>query len=314
MRESPPPEPSVPSIRDELEELRDELRQKALPGERLIETHRRLAGESLERRRRADLLERIAECLPINIFAKDGEHRYLLANRNVSKLAERESSEVIGKTDFDLAPEPAARAIRASDERLLARGGMLLEELELESAAGVKRHLLVGKTLVQSEQTEEQVLIGFSIDITESKRVERELRDKIALIEQQRAVIRALSTPIIEVWDRVLTVPMLGALDSARAGAVMEDLLADVSRRGARFAILDLTGVEAMDTGTAAHLLKLVQAIRLLGAEGIITGVPPGGAQAMVGLGLDLGGITTLASLREGLWYCMKRMRAGAVA
>ncbi|MGK4000225.1 PAS domain-containing protein [Sorangium sp. So ce1024] len=312
MREAPPPPPSEPPIRDELEELRDELRQKALPGERLIDTHRRLVGESLERRWRADLLEQIAECLPINIFAKDSEHRYVLANRNVSKLAGRESSELIGKTDFDLGPERAARVIRASDERVLAKGGMLVEELELESDAGEKRQVLVGKTLVRSGQSDEQVLIGFSIDITENKRVERELRDKIALIEQQRAVIRALSTPIIEVWDRVLTVPMLGALDGARAGVVMEDLLADVSRRGARFAILDLTGVEAMDTDTAAHLFRLVQAIRLLGAEGIITGVPPSGAQAMVALGVDLKGITTLASLREGLSYCMRRMRARA--
>ncbi|WP_438024020.1 PAS domain-containing protein [Sorangium sp. So ce233] len=306
--------PPAPSIADELEELGEELRQKALPGERLIETHRRLADESRERRRRGDLLDRIAECLPINIFAKDSEHRYLLANKNVRKLAGRENTEVIGKTDFDILPEPIARTLRASDERLRANGGMQVEELAIEPAGGEKRHILVGKTLVRSEETEQEVLIGFSIDITESKRLERELRDKIALIERQRAVIRALSTPIIEVWDRVLTVPMLGALDSARAGALMEDLLADVSRRGARFAILDLTGVEAMDTGTAAHLLKLVQAIRLLGAEGIITGVPPSGAKTMVALGLDLAGVTTLASLREGLWYCMKRMRAGAAA
>ncbi|XYH95604.1 PAS domain-containing protein [Sorangium sp. So ce1128] len=306
--------PPAPSIADELEELGEELRQKALPGERLIETHRRLVEESRERRWRGDLLDRIAECLPINIFAKDSEHRYLVTNKNVRKLAGRENTELIGKTDFDVLPEPIARAIRASDERLRANGGMLVEELALEHAGGEKRHLLVGKTLVRSEETDQEVLIGFSIDITGSKRTEQELRDKIALIERQRAVIRALSTPIIEVWDRVLTVPMLGAIDSARAGAVMEALLAGVSRTGARFAILDLTGVEAMDAGAAAHLLSLVQAVRLLGAEGIITGVPPSGAKTMAALGLDLAGIATLRSLREGLWYCMKRMRAGAVA
>ncbi|WP_437965741.1 PAS domain-containing protein [Sorangium sp. So ce260] len=309
MREASPP---APSFQDELNELGDELRQKALPGERLLETHRRLTEESRERRWRGQLLEQIAECLPLNIFAKDGEHRYLLANKNVRKLAGCESAQVIGKTDFDILPEPVARRIRASDERLRAAGGMRVEEFAIEPADGQTRHLLIGKTLVRSEATEQEVLIGFSIDVTESKRVELELRDKIALIERQQAVIRALSTPIIEVWDRVLTVPMLGAIDSARAGAVMEDLLAEVSRRGARFAILDLTGVEAMDTGTAAHLLKLVQAIRLLGAEGIITGVQPSGARTMVALGLDLEHVTTLSSLREGLRYCMNQMRAGA--
>ncbi|WP_437658959.1 PAS domain-containing protein [Sorangium sp. So ce1182] len=309
MREAPPP---AQSIQDELEELGAELRRKALPGERLIETHRRLAEESQERRRRGDLLERIAECLPINIFAKDSAHRYLLVNKNVGKLAGRESDQVIGKTDFDILPAPAARAIRASDERLRARGGMLVEDLVIEAAGSENRHIHVGKTLVRAEETGQEVLIGFSIDITESKRIEQELREKLALIEQQRATIRALSTPIIEVWDRVLTVPVLGAIDGARAGAVMEALLAEVSRRGARFAILDLSGVEAMEAGTAAHLVKLVQAIRLLGAEGILTGVPSSSAKAMVALGLDLGSVMTLASLREGLLYCMKQMRAGA--
>ncbi|XXX74594.1 STAS domain-containing protein [Sorangium sp. So ce134] len=309
MRDAPPP---APSIQDELNELGDELRRLALPGERLIETHRRLTEESRERRWRGRLLDQIAECLPINIFAKDSEHRYLLANKNVGRLAACESAQVIGKTDFDIFPEPAARRIRASDERLRAEGGMLVEEFGVEPAAGQKRHLLVGKTLVSSEMTEQEVLIGFSIDITETKRIEQELRDKLALIERQQATIRALSAPVIEVWDRVLTVPLIGALDVERTGAVMEALLAEVSRKGARFAILDLTGVESLDTGTAAHLLKLVQAIRLLGAEGIITGVQPSGARAMVALGLDFERITTLSSLREGLWYCMKQARAVA--
>ncbi|AUX46633.1 uncharacterized protein SOCE26_081390 [Sorangium cellulosum] len=88
-------------------------------------------------------------------------------------------------------------------------------------------------------------------------------------------------------------------------------LLAAVSRKGARFAILDLTGAEGLDAGTAAHLLKLIQAVRMLGAEGILTGVQPSGARAMVDLGLELAGVTALASLREGLRYCIGRMRAG---
>jgi rsbT co-antagonist protein RsbR len=159
----------------------------------------------------------------------------------------------------------------------------------------------------QGEITE---VVGISLDVTEPKRAERELREKINLIARQQQVINALSTPIIEVWDRVLTLPMLGLFDSTRAAALMESLLAEVNRKGARFAILDLTGVEAVDTSTAAHLLKLIQALRLLGAEGIITGIQPAVAQTMVLLGLDLGKITTLANLRDALRFCM--MRDGA--
>jgi len=74
----------------------------------------------------------------------------------------------------------------------------------------------------------------------------------------------------------------------------------------ARYAILDLTGVEAMDTGTACHMLRLVTALRLLGAEGILTGIRSSIAQTMVGLGLDMGAVRTLGSLRDGLRLCMR--------
>lgn len=77
----------------------------------------------------------------------------------------------------------------------------------------------------------------------------------------------------------------------------------------AQFAILDLTGVDAMDTGTAAHILRLIAALRLLGAEGVITGIRPGIAHTMAGLGVAMDTVRTLASLRDGLRYCMEAMR-----
>jgi rsbT co-antagonist protein RsbR len=133
-------------------------------------------------------------------------------------------------------------------------------------------------------------------------------KEKLALIERQQQVIRALGTPIIEVWDRVLTLPLLGVVDSARAAEVMDSLLRQVSQKSCRYAIIDLTAVEVVDTGTAAHLLRLIQALRLLGAEGIITGIQPGVAHTMVMLGMNMDGIVTLRSLRDGLKFCMARM------
>src|SRR5262249_50275264 len=104
---------------------------------------------------------------------------------------------------------------------------------------------------LKDDKGEVRKVAGVTIDLTEVKRTERELRDKIGLMARQQQVIQALATPIIEVWDRVLTLPMLGVVDSVRASEVMENLLSQVSKKGARFAILDLTGVEAVDTGTA---------------------------------------------------------------
>jgi rsbT co-antagonist protein RsbR len=155
-------------------------------------------------------------------------------------------------------------------------------------------------------------VVGITIDVTAARLVEKELIGKIELIKQQQEVIRALETPIIEVWDKVLTLPMVGVVNSARAAEVMANLLAKVSEKGARFAILDLTGLETVDTSTARHLLLLIQALRLLGAEGIITGIRPDVAQTMVALGLDLKDIVTLSKLRDGLRLCMRRLSAGA--
>jgi rsbT co-antagonist protein RsbR len=151
-------------------------------------------------------------------------------------------------------------------------------------------------------------VVGISLDVTEAKRAENALRERLALIEQQQRIIRELSTPIIEVWDRVMALPMLGVIDSGRAAEVMGNLLAQVSEKGARFALIDLTSVEVVDTGTAGHILKLIHAIRLLGADGIITGIRPAVAQTMVTLGLDLGNVVTLARLRDAIHFCIQRM------
>jgi rsbT co-antagonist protein RsbR len=163
---------------------------------------------------------------------------------------------------------------------------------------------------VRSAAGEVESVLGFSLDITDAKRAERELRTRLELIEKQQEVIRNLSTPIIEVWDGVLTLPMVGIVDSIRTADVMDSLLRRIVDTQARFAILDLTGVEMVDTRVASHLIQLVSAIRLLGAEGIVAGIKPTVAQTMVALGLDLSQIVTQRNLRAGLSYCLKRMSA----
>ena len=155
-------------------------------------------------------------------------------------------------------------------------------------------------------------LIAISLEVSEIKQNEAELRDKLAVIERQQQALHAMSTPIIEVWDGVLCLPILGLVDSVRTGEIMEGLLQAVTRVRARFAILDMTGVDVVDTSTAAHLIGLIRAIRLLGAEGIITGIHPNIAQTMVGLEVDLRNIVVHANLREALKYCIGRARPRA--
>jgi rsbT co-antagonist protein RsbR len=160
---------------------------------------------------------------------------------------------------------------------------------------------------VQGESGVDMVL-GLSLDMSEAGRAEEELRARIQQIEKQQEVIRNLSTPIIEVWDGVLTLPMMGVVDSIRTAEVMDSVLSRVVDKQARFAILDLTGVEVVDTQVASHLIQLVTAIRLLGAEGIVAGIKPNVAQTMVSLGMDLSQIATQRNLRAALSYAIRRM------
>ncbi|WP_437981894.1 STAS domain-containing protein [Sorangium sp. So ce117] len=151
-------------------------------------------------------------------------------------------------------------------------------------------------------------LLGLSFDISESRSTEKELRAQLQQIEAQQKVIRDLSTPIIEVWDGVLTLPMVGTVDSVRTADVMDSLLSKIVEKQARFAILDLTGVEVVDTKVASHLIELVTAIRLLGADGIVAGIKPNVAQTMVALGLDLSQLTTQRNLRAALQHAIRSM------
>ena len=131
--------------------------------------------------------------------------------------------------------------------------------------------------------------------------VENFIRSREEIIRQQRADMLELSTPVIKVWDKILTLPIIGTLDSRRAQMMMEALLQKIVETGSTIAILDITGVRTMDTLVANHLIKTVTAARLMGARCILTGVSPAIAQTMVQLGIDLSQITTRAQMADGI-------------
>ena len=127
------------------------------------------------------------------------------------------------------------------------------------------------------------------------------------VINRQQREMLELSTPVVKLWEGILALPMIGTLDSARTQVVMETLLQKVVETGAQIAILDITGVPTVDTLVAQHLLKTVTALRLMGAEAIISGVRPQIAQTIVHLGVDLQGVTTKANLADALALALKR-------
>jgi len=132
-------------------------------------------------------------------------------------------------------------------------------------------------------------------------------RSREDIIQRQQQELLELSTPVVKLWDGVLAVPMIGTLDSARTQLVMETLLQRIVETGSALAIIDITGVPTVDTLVAQHLIKTVTAIRLMGADCIISGIRPQIAQTMVHLGIDLQGITTKATLADALAQALRR-------
>ena len=133
-------------------------------------------------------------------------------------------------------------------------------------------------------------------------------KSRESVIKRQQEELLELSTPVVKLWDGVLALPMIGTLDSQRTQVVMESLLQRIVDTGAEIAIIDITGVPTVDTLVAQHLLKTVTAIRLMGADCIISGVRPQIAQTIVHLGLDLQGVVTKANLADALKLALTRL------
>ncbi len=128
---------------------------------------------------------------------------------------------------------------------------------------------------------------------------------------RQRMRIRELSSPVVEIWDGVLLAPLVGTLDDARAGQMSASLLETTQEKNAEVVIIDITGCTVMDSHVAAHLINAVHAVRLLGAQAIITGVGATTAATLVALGVDLEGITTRRRLADGLRAALKSLKSG---
>ncbi len=150
----------------------------------------------------------------------------------------------------------------------------------------------------------------FARDISMRKREEAERASlQQHIIEVQRAAIRELSTPIIPISDTTMIMPLIGTIDSARAQQVLETLLEGVAQYRAAITILDITGVLVVDTQVASALIQAAQAVRLLGARVVITGIRPDVAQTLVHLGADLSGIVTRGTLQAGIEYALGQSR-----
>lgn len=157
-------------------------------------------------------------------------------------------------------------------------------------------------------------------DVTEQKRLEDDLAarnealaardaEKTRLVERLRLAVDELSTPVLDVWDEVLALPIIGVLDAERSARMVERLLDQVTERRSRFVIVDLTGVELVDASTADQIVNMVRAVRLLGAEFMLSGIQPRVASMLVDLGVEFRGFRTTQTLKQALEMCMQARR-----
>lgn len=200
----------------------------------------------------------------------------------------------------------------------LSRQPFSEEELTFLACASGVASMAVANGNAIEEQDAQRVLaedraVQAALQTQAKQRALAELDQKLAIIERQQQAITELSTPVLQLGEDVIAMPIIGVVDSRRGEQIMERLMEEVSSRRARFVILDITGVEMVDTLTADHFLQVARAAQLLGATCMITGIRPAVAQTLVTIGADLRSLITMANIGQGLEECIRRSRAAGV-
>ena len=282
---------------------------------------RRLEGLVTELQDQKRLLEATLNNLADGVVVADSQGVVTRLNPAVARIlggsAEGPPGEAIevfeyfrpdGYTPFPEADLPLGRAIRGEaveGEEFIVRHRLRPEGVAIMASA---RPLL-------AEDGRSMGAVAIFHDISDRKRWEKTLekqltnvREKNELLEQMQMAIQELSTPVLELWDDVLALPVIGIVDSRRSAEMMERLLEEVVRRQSQFVIIDITGVELVDTATADRFIKLVTAVEYLGARCMLTGTRGAVAQTLASLGVDMGQLVSLRTLKHGLRECLRLM------
>ncbi len=188
------------------------------------------------------------------------------------------------------------------------------EDMELLfSVAGIAAMALTNADAITAQESltrdVEQKAIEAEREASDKARAMKELDQQLEIIKRQQFAIRELSTPVLQLWDDVLALPIIGVVDTKRSVEIMERLLEEVTNRRSRYVILDITGVDGVDTKTADHFIKVLKAAELLGTTCVLTGIRPAVAQTLVEIGVDLSKVLTLSNLQEGLRECLRLRR-----
>ena len=265
------------------------------------------------------LLQRVLDTIPDPIFVKDREHRWIAFNDGFLRLVGHPREALLGRSDPDFWLPEQAEVFWRMDDVVFDSGKPLENEEQLTAGDGVERTIWTRKYPLRGDAGEVVGLCGVITDVTDLqarvKRVERieaENREQRAVIVAQADLMAAMLLPVVEVWQGVLLIPLVGELSRERVAQVQDSVLRAVVRTGARFVLLDLTGTPVVDSNVAAALMRTADAAALLGCKSIMCGMGPEIARTVVALQIDFGRIIPCGTLRDGLALAMKRLQAAS--
>lgn len=253
------------------------------------------------------LLDALLEHIPDRIYFKDKESRFLDVSKSKAEGTGLSRKEFKGKTDFDFFSKEEADGMRKDEQKIMDTGEAVVNQIQkLKMPDGSEKWFSASKVSFYDEKGNVMGTLGITRDITRLKTLELEKAKKI---ESQKEELEVLSTPVIDIWEGILTVPVLGVLDSERASRIAETLLTQIVEERASAAIIDISGISAVDSAVADLLIRTAKAVRLVGAEAILTGVGVEVAQTIADLGIEMEGLKTMATLRDGLKYAINEKK-----
>lgn len=203
-------------------------------------------------------------------------------------------------------PDDVARSGQAIAEHLASKRPLYVDYRVYNRKGEIRWWQVFGDSMPDADNPGKIRAIGVVRDITELKLAEERAREQVEVITAQQNAIKAMSTPIIQVWENIITVPLVGAINAERSSEIMDRLLAEVVRLRVRYAIMDMTGVDGVDSSTAEQLYRIIKAVGLLGGQVRLSGLNPAIAQTMTNLGVDISPFITHRNLQDALQACIR--------
>lgn len=273
--------------------------------QREVAALRARVAELEQRERELRIFKEITDSAPDGVLLSNMEGMIIYSNRAWAGMTGLPDGGV-GRPSLDQIHPDERNSVMVAFEQLAERGAWDGEWTYVRADGDTfPGHVTI--VMLNDAQGAPQAVAGIIRDLSEQRRAEEEratLQEQV--IDAQRAALREVSTPLIPLAEDVVVMPLVGAIDSARAQQIMEVLLEGIAQHQADTVLLDISGVRVVDTQVADALLRSARAVQLLGAQIILTGISADVAQTIVHLGADMGRIMTRANLQDGLRYALE--------